>query len=396
MTIRHLQTLAAAIAVTGLAQAQEAEARYNHSVGVRADVGKIMQTNKFLRSRDMKHYQGGQIEFAWQTLGTREWEHAHRLPSFGIGIGTAWLDNSQEVGHPTSVYGFYNGVIARLGRGHSFHYNIEAGLACGWTPYHEVRHPENIAVGSKVTCRIGLGLQYAYTIANQWKIGVGAGFTHYSNGAVRKPNKGINLGSVQVSAAYLLKRKPLPQVQKPLKKLKGNEIDVTLGYGFKRFEVDTIKYPDAGGAYKLGARYNSFTLQGQFLHQYCHKGKYGIGLSMVYDELPGSTIRVEGDDVAVVLGPASKRYSFGVFGAHEFCIGNLGIVTQMGYYLHQPSGITKKQRKDVSFQRAGLKYTFPIGIHTGVNIYAHRLTVADFIEWNVGYSFKLGKKTTKV
>lgn len=389
MSLRNgIAVLLAVFATDAIAQTECDTSRYSHYVGLRGDVGKIMQTNDFLRSRDMKRYNGAQMEIGWQTLGTKEWEQAHRLPSFGVGIGVACLDNHEEIGRPASLFGFYKGTIARWG-GHSIMYDIEAGLAWGWECYDEKTNPDNIAIGSKATCRIGLGLDYAYTICDRWKLGLGAGFTHYSNGAIRKPNKGINLANAHVSLAYLLEKRSLPRVSKPIKKLKGNEIDLTIGYGLKRFEVDTVEHPEIHGQYKLGAKYNSLTLQCQYLHRYCHKGKYGIGLSAVYDELTGSDVMAKGDDVEVVLGPSRKRYSWGVFGAHEFCIGQLAIVTQMGYYFHQPKGISWRQRKDVSFQRAGLKYTLPIGIHAGVNIYAHRLTVADFIEWNVGYSLPI-------
>lgn len=392
MSLRHgIAALLIPFTVSALAQSADTDARYSHLIGARYDVGKVMQTNDFLKSRDIKSYQSGQLKFGWQTLGTKEWEQAHRLPSFGIGLGMAHLDNRQEIGQPWSLFGFFDGTIVRLG-GHLISYNVEAGVAWGWKCYNEKRAPENIAVGSKMTCRVGVGLDYSYTIADRWEIGLGAGFTHYSNGAVRKPNKGVNLANAHIGLSYLLEKRPLPKVVKPTPKLKGNEIDFTLGYGRKSFEVDTVNHPEAHGQlYKPGAKYNSWTLQCQFLHQYCHKGKYGIGVSVLYDELTCSDVEIRDDgDVNVILGPANKRYWWGVYGAHEFCIGQLAIVTQMGYYLHRPSGIVHpRAHKDVSFQRAGLKYTLPFGMHAGVNIYAHRLTVADFIEWSLGYSLNL-------
>ena len=33
-----------------------------------------------------------------------------------------------------------------------------------------------------------------------------------------------------------------------------------------------------------------------------------------------------------------------------------------------------------------------MGLHAVVNIYAHRLTVADFIEWNIGYSLPINRR----
>lgn len=398
--MRH--TFAAALLIVAApfaskAQTPVADAKYNHIVSVGAGRGKILQTNDFISGTNgtgspMTNQASARLAFGWQTTGKKEWEIAHRLPTFGIGLSTTWLDNKEEIGHPFSVFGFYDGVFWRHGA-NALRYNIEMGLAMHWKRYDRENNPNNIAIGTRTTVHISLGVEYAYTLADRWVFSLGAGVTHFSNGGLRKPNKGMNMFGGQARVAYLLRDNKLPHDLPTVPKRKANEIDITVGYGVRRYEVSPWDHPEVKWQYDPQAIYNAITLQAAFLHSYSTKGKYGGGISALYDDYLGSTTQASEEGRMIVgHGPMRKRFALGIFAAHEFCISRLGIVTQMGYYLHRPSGIEEKQQKEPLFQRAGLKYTFPCNIHAGLNIYAHRLSVADFIEWNVGYSLPLNRK----
>lgn len=393
-----LLTLLASGHTAALSQESSDGAGYGYVISARVDAGRMLQTNDFLRGDNankmpMRRFKSAQLTFGWQTLGAKEWERAHRLPSFGVGVGTDWFDNKSEIGQPVSVFGFYNGVFARVGNS-AFRYNIEMGLAMHWNCYDARHNPYNITIGTKTTVRLGLGVEYSYTIANRLTASVGAGVTHFSNGAIRKPNKGLNLFSGQVKLAYRLGGEKLPAPQLPITKPKGNEIDISVGYGLKRFECDTAACLGLRSQFDRNARYTALTLQSTFLHRYCHKGKYGGGLTLLYDDHMGSElICTTGGRAKVRHGDTSRRFALGVMAAHEFCIARLSVVTQIGYYLVRPTNIAKDQQKEPSFQRAGLKYTFPCNLHAGINIYAHRLSVADFIEWNIGYSLNFRRRS---
>lgn len=392
-----LLTLSASAPLAAHSQEDGTEGSHAHTVTARTEIGKILQTNDFLRGDNahktsMRHFKSAQLSLGWQTLGDKEWERVHRLPSFGLGVGTAWFDNKPEIGQPISVFGFYNGVFARIGNS-AFRYNIEMGLALHWNCYDAKHNPYNITIGSKATVHLGLGVEYAYTVADKFTASIGAGVTHFSNGAIRKPNKGLNLFGGQVKLAYRLGGEKLPTARPPATKPKGNEVDISIGYGLKRFECDTVACSGLRSQFDKNARYTALTLQSTFLHRYCHKGKYGGGLTLLYDDHMGSRLICTPEGRAKVRhGDASHRFALGLMAAHEFCIARLGIVTQIGYYLIRPTGIAKDQQKEPLFQRAGLKYTFPCNIHAGINIYAHRLSIADFIEWNVGYSLNFRRR----
>ena len=339
----------------------------------------------------MKGYDALTAAFGWQTDGSETWHHVHNFPSYGIGLYTAWLDNKGEIGQPVSVYGFYRGTLMRSGA-HRVGYHVELGLAFNWDCYDALTNEKNITIGSPATVHIGLGAEYTYTVAKRLAIGVGGGLTHFSNGAVRKPNKGLNLGSAQVRVVYLLEEERLPVRRLDYGKPKGNEVDVTFGFGVKSWEVDTVRHPEFGSEYQNDAKYALATLTATFLHRYCHRGKYGAGLTGVYDEWLDSDVRQVDGKAQPILGPLRHRLCAGAFATHELCIDRLAIVTQLGFYFKQPKFEDKGQKKDISFQRAGVKYTLPFNMQVGLNIFAHRLTKADFIEWNLGYAIPLTKR----
>ncbi len=364
-------------------------------VWTKFDVGKIAQTNDHLKGlnrtgKPFEHYKAYSFGVSWQTSGAEEWHHVNNFPTLGFGIYTAKLDGNEELGQPISVFGTLKGAIARIDN-HTFGYNIDFGAAFHWKPYDYNTNPYNITIGSRATAHIGVGLNYSYTIAKRVLVGVDAGFTHFSNGAVRKPNKGMNLMYAGAHVAYLLDNQRLP-IRKMFDKKKGNEIDLTFGLGIKSYEVDT----DAIGfnrEYYDNIKFHSLTIQAAYLHQYCHRGKYGAGVSLLYDDRYDSTIRPinNGNGAKVVYGDFSKRFALGVFVEHLFVVGPISFPTQLGYYLYQPN-VKGSQKKSNSFQRAGVRYTLPFNAYCGVNIYAHRLSKADFIEWNVGYNLKIKKK----
>ncbi|MCR5696622.1 MAG: acyloxyacyl hydrolase [Marinilabiliaceae bacterium] len=358
------------------------------------DVGKIVQTNDHLKGLNksgapFERYKAYSLGVAWRTSGNKDWHHVNNFPSFGFGIYTAKLDGDDELGQPISLFGTLKGVIARLGS-NTIGYNVDYGVAFHWTPYDYNSNSYNITIGSKASAHLGLGVNYSYTIANRVELGVDAGFTHFSNGAIRKPNKGLNLMHVSAHVAYLLNQQR-PIVRKFFEKQKSNNIDFTVGFGLKSSEVDSAE-TGFNRTYYDNIRFHVATLQAAFLHQYCQRGKYGAGLSLVYDDFYDSTILpvCEGDGARVVHGNFSKRFSLGVFAEHIFMVGPLSFPTQLGYYIYQPN-VSKSQKKNSLFQRAGVRYTLPFDAYFGVNIYAHRLSKADFIEWNLGYNLKLKK-----
>ena len=178
------------------------------------DRGRILNSNDFTDGanglgRKLNDFKGYTIGVGWQRRGEQVWHHVHNFPSFGIQLYTPRLDDREEFGQPVSLMAFYRGVLLRKGI-FSLKYDIDGGIAMGWKPYDAYDNSSNIVIGSKVTAHIGLTAEAAFLISKRFELALGGGFTHFSNGAVKKPNKGLNLLSPHIRLTYLVEDNQLP------------------------------------------------------------------------------------------------------------------------------------------------------------------------------------------
>ena len=79
---------------------------------------------------------------------------------------------------------------------------IELGTGLGWStsPYDPIERPLSIAIGTRLNAGIHLGSTVQVVQREQSWVAVGAGLTHFSNGALALPNLGINNVHLRVSA----------------------------------------------------------------------------------------------------------------------------------------------------------------------------------------------------
>lgn len=363
----------------------------------KAEVGRIAQTNHFVKGmnlaqREMHNFNAFTIGAGWQTTGRHLWEHIHNFPAFGFGIYKPHFENCCEIGHPLSLFAFYRGTVWRNGN-HAVHYHIDAGMAFGWNRYDIIDNPCNTAIGTKNTVHLSVGAEYEYTFDKQLRIGLGINAAHFSNGCIRKPNKGLNTLSPYARVIYEFEQ-PRRLIARPITdygRMKGNEIAITIGAGVKRDQYEEL-WGDwlINNLYQDGAGYFALSVQGAYLRQYGHKGKFGPGLSIVYNDWVGSTPRIENKKI-VGYDRASfgRRLQYSTFIQHEFCIDKLSILAQIGVNIWRAHHIMQ----DVSwcYQRLGAKYLLPWNQFIGVNIYAQNLSQALFIEWNMGYTLPWGQ-----
>lgn len=409
MTISRLNAyILMAIAMTANIEAkaqQQSEETYESKpmfVTAKGEVkGRLAVVTDFFKGENkngvkMDHFNSTSIGIGWQTTGKRDWERMHDLPSIGVNVYTAWFDNKDEIGQPISVAGFYKGTFGRWDN-KAIRYNIDLGLAFNWNYYDYETNRANIVIGSPVTVHIGYGVEYEYTIANRLALAVGGSLTHFSNGSMRRPNKGANLASPHIRASYYFNEYKPRTVVRDWGRLKANEVQFTVAYGMKCADINSWLYEGIDDKYASEPKYNVVTLKTSYMRQYSYKAKWGGGLSVCYDDFLDTGIALDSNGKIVKTGGKAKnQINVGVFASHEYLIGNLGIVTDLGGYIYQPKAYkqfeeSEPKKKTAVFERLGIKYYLPMNLYAGVNVYAH-IAKADFVEWNLGYRIRWGEK----
>lgn len=370
------------------ADSLKAESKNYSFISSRYHAGWVLQTNDFLRGENQKgspinNYQSLAFSYGVQTSGHKEWHHILNFPYYGVSFYNANFFNSKELGYPTALFGFLGMPLQRWQRS-AFGYELGFGMAYNWQPYDADQNPFNLAIGSSKTVYINASLVYSYDLTPRWQLKSGASFTHFSNGAMKKPNAGINLVSPFVELNYSFRDKPVlirqPQPAYP----KHYEVAVQLGAGLKE---ELYKNPDSPGLKTIG----SFTVVNfsmAWLKQETWKNKWGAGFDLTYDTQGNLRIDYNTADGVPALYKSTHELDYmklGIYGTYEFCIDRLSIASYLGVYALRKHFDTEQP---LIYQKIGMKYHFKNDLYLGLLVRAYRLTVADVIEWNIGYRIK--------
>lgn len=87
-----------------------------------------------------------------------------------------------------------------------FHVELGSGLAWSTAPYDPIERPLSIAIGTRLNAGIHIGTTVQVFQFEAGWVAVGAGLTHFSNGALALPNLGLNNLHLRVQAGWKTKR----------------------------------------------------------------------------------------------------------------------------------------------------------------------------------------------
>jgi len=358
-------------------------------LSIKYQAGTVLQTNAFLEGdnkagKPIDYYQSLALQYGRQTDGSKEWEHVFNFPFFGVGFYTANFFNIDELGHPMALYGFLGLPVKRWQRS-SLGYKLGFGLTYNWEPYDTYENPFNVAIGSYRTVYIDASIYYQYQLGKRWDLNAGFGFTHFSNGGTKKPNSGINLVSPFVELKYNLKDRPLlvRKIVDPYKQ--HHELSFNLGLSGRQIVYDVNENEGLDDKYQ-DVTYTVVNISAAYLKQTTWKNKFGGGIDLTYDESIDAQIDINDGKIEKVPAVSfGEKMSMGVFGTYEFCVDQLSVASYLGAY------VFRKKIDDpdpILYQKFGVKYHFKSDLYAGVLVRAHNFSVADFIEWHVGYRIK--------
>lgn len=132
----------------------------------------------------------------WETTGWRQNWSQHGPVWQGVQVG--WLNGgSDELGNMASAMW----LVALPVRSR---WHLELGTGMGWStaPYDPVERPLSIAIGTRLNAGIHLGTSVRLVQREAGWIALGAGLTHFSNGALALPNLGVNNLHIHARAGW--------------------------------------------------------------------------------------------------------------------------------------------------------------------------------------------------
>ncbi len=336
---------------------------YNISVSARST--HIIGTNAFFRGEannngipiDRANIYA--IRIGKRLSADKYWHYAYKYPEVGIGIEYLNIHNSGETGKPLSIYTFIEAGLVDRDR-FRLSLSTDFGLAYFWKPFNTTSNPNNVAIGSQLNYHVGLGLRANYFLTENIAVLVATMLNHHSNGAVTKPNLGMNMASVEVGLKYYLqKRQKRKQWTDTLRRLRAYS-DLSLFTGSRNIDID-------------GQYYMFYGIHANRMWPIWGKFAFGSGVELLYDE---ATF------VDVIEKSLVDQTSIAAYVSAMVIIDKVSLSMDIGRYLYR-----KEEDRDISnaYQRLSLRYQLTDHLFLAAKVRAFELRKADLLEFHIGW-----------
>lgn len=327
---------------------------------------------------DIDHLsQGLDLNFKYQTFGKQEWHQYQNYPDLGISMVYFNLGNPEVLGYAIGVMPNLTIDIFRKKNGY-IQYQFGWGLGYVSRPYDRISNPLNNAVSSHWNNLVVSRFDGGYEFNSTWSAHLGFGITHYSNGASRLPNYGINIVSGNVGIKYTPNA-----VERKNYKWHDDYLNVSPKKWGTQIHFD-LAYKSIGGF--GGIRYPVYIGSAALTYEPNAVNRFFLGLEMeynssVYHYIINGTTNFDEE----YAKSQSRRYM--IFFADEFLFGNFGLLLQGGFYL-----VKKERVPSIFYNKLSMRYYFsPVGkpatkFFAAVYLKSH-LSSAEYLAFGIGASF---------
>lgn len=366
--------------------------RYHKSLGLYYQLGHVILTHAFVKGDNPTHepysfYQSYSVKYGIHTDGRKLWQQLYGYPLWGFGFYQAFYSNDKkELGSPLALYSFIDLPLKRYKKW-SLNFEIGFGLAGNWNKHYLLENGYYYPIGSSTTVFIDGGFNATFQISKHINLSGALTFTHFSNGAVKLPNLGVNMGGARIEIQYIFNDRPdyiknaVPEYKKEWEWLALVAPSMRqVGFEYINVEGDTVATSFDYGILSFSTTFN---------RQFSYKIKFGAGADVSYNASYGA-------DTVMVNGTPNKapaltrdKILIGLYPSFELVVGRMSLIAQPGFYVFKQD--VDGFETPSTYQRVGLKYHFWEHLVVGVNIRAINFSKADFIEWNIGYRIRWQK-----
>lgn len=302
---------------------------------------------------------GAELEFSRQPVDTTAFNKCNCFPRNGIALTYFNFDN-EILGTGTGISYFIEPSY-KLNRSMQFNIRGSAGLIYVSNPYDAVKNPENKNYTTHINPYLQVGLGLGYNINDKLRVLLMGSFQHFSNGAFKEPNRGLNWITGSIGMLYNPNGTELPAYKKVA----------------ARSVIDKEIYVDAGILFVPKQGYNSKIMgqskliAGTFVQATKQYGRISAvtgGTEIYYNKLSLQS----GDE---------SRWVAGIHAGHSFILGRVNFSQQVGYHIYNSNSAASK-----IYLRYGLQYKISTHIVAGINLKAHADN-ADFSDFRIMYRF---------
>jgi|GEM_PF-87533 len=319
-----------------------------------------------------RHYPAYEISVLKATYGRTRWEYMYNYPLIGISYWYSDLGRTKPLGAAHAIFPYINFPLLQK-KGFNVYFRLGVGIGYLTQKYDRYDNFENLAIGSHLNGAVNLLLEARLRLGKRFMAAGGVSLMHFSNGAIKQPNYGLNMPGVSFSLAYRLSRENPYQRQKLLPELvpfefdgkKFLQLDLNAGFGIK----------DLHATLGNGNQYVVAVVYGNLLWPVRFKSRIGFGFDISYDGSDEKLLEVRGN----VPKHRINIVKTGVTGSYELAFSRMAIMMNLGINI---SGADKSD--GYVYEKLALRYRITKNLFGSLTLKAY-YGKADYITFGLGY-----------
>jgi hypothetical protein len=338
----------------------------NYSINSNLQYGFIIIHRSSIEHFSQSHFSVFQLSYLKQTNGNKTWQQQYHLPRVGVNfLYTNFAHNTLlKSAFGTQAYIDFSKIPFNK---NTLHFQLGCGIGYISSVFNKDNNFKNVAIGSHFNGLIQLGFHYQKKITSNIQAKLGISLIHFSNGATRVPNLGINICSGGITLSYVKSKVDISNfhIKDSISSNYKKYLEVTLGGGYKQ------NYPSGSPTFGVTA----MRLQYYFLVK--QKNSLSIGTDVFYDN---GIYRKFAQDNYVKYSNFSA-IQLGLNFQYQQQIGKFSIPIFWGGYI-----LSKYKGNGYFYHGIGLKYKLTNHLQTGVILKTH-YAKADYFWWNLAWLF---------
>lgn len=345
----------------------------NYEVEARVHYGYMYFQNDEYHSalgRYSRHTPSYEFSLRRNTYGEHRWEVLHNYPAIGLTFYYSSFGNdiiSAELGRVFALYPFINFPLSP-NKHSELSFRLGVGVSYLTNKFDPKENFHNYAIGSHMNAAVNLSFEYRQRITDRMYWVSSAGLTHFSNGAIRSPNMGINIFSAATGLSWYL-APPKTFIDKKLRpKNYLFEFD-----GKRHFITDvqyTFGFKDMSQQYGTHCYFFVHNITGNLLLQFNERDKLGIGIEFI------------NDNSGRITHPGWVN-EIGVLVFYEMMLDQISFIFNAGIRNNE----ALPAKAFLFYQKVGARYYINDNLFAALSFTTYDIK-ADFISIGIGYRFK--------
>lgn len=319
-----------------------------------------------------KNVQGIELNFSQHDHSNTTWTNIYKGAVRGLSFKFQDFGNPDQLGQGFTLFGHTSFPLIQGPKFGFLDFRIGTGMAYLTRKFDTETNPKNNAIGSNINGFVNLLFNYNKHF-RWWHIGLGIEFSHYSSSAMKVPNLGLNIPSLNFNAGFNLEERVAFEAGDGKEDSNYEDVmtDAIYVIAFLSAKQNVIKQHEPKTRPVMA-------LQGLYDLKIGKRWKLNTALDIIYNDAN----RHYYDTSTYTIG---ETIQFGAFVGASIHFYKAEFATGMGVYFWSPV-----RPFGMFYHRLGFRYHFTNNLVGTIGIKSH-FAIADYLEIGIGYRLWKGK-----